>query len=369
MLDDEDTFEGIQLKKSSLSRQEIEKNALRKQDLAASISKRLSTSSRLGEDRPTYSIDYLNELKSSTPSTPPNLCEDPLSSTARDLDKASKVGSALVAYELRDRNPNIPGEAEIQEKKARRARLAKERKYNIRGLGEESEEEPSIEERPDSDDDEFRTHHDRISLSAPQSKYPETRLVPDDEDMMEGFDSFVSDGHINLGQKAEREAAFRHKAEMRELIENAEGSSGENSSDSGRERRDAYEAAQTRKGMEGLRVDRSSMTETESRTPPRITPIPTLAGCVTRLKGMLTKLEVERDQDVRQLSALTKEKSELDVREVELQKLLEEMGEKYKELVAETGIPPGVTGDFTMGMVRGLESLGGTPLRLANGTG
>ena len=68
------------------------------------------------------------------------------------------------------------------------------------------------------------------------------------------------------------------------MIDQAEGGGSDELSDDASEveRNAAYEAAQTRKGMDGLQKD-----EAWASTPPRITPLPTLAGCVEKLKGRL----------------------------------------------------------------------------------
>ncbi|MCJ1403535.1 hypothetical protein MMC11_006758 [Xylographa trunciseda] len=342
-------------KKSSLSRQAISQNALRK-SLAASDRVPL----RQSEDRPSYSAAHLNELKTSTPSTPKDLksLSDVESSTTQTLDVASKFGTDYTT-----RNPAIPTDAEILEKKLRRARLAKEQKYKPRHSSSESDGEREIgDERLDSDDDEFRNNANTISLFPARSKHPETRLVRDDEDIMEDFDSFVEDGGITLGRKAEREQKARRKAEMADLIAEAERqSSSAESDDSEVERRAEYEAAQTRKGMDGMRLNEGSEwggggTGRIARTPPRITPLPTLGGCLERMRERLAKAEYARTQKVKELEGVERERREIAEREVEIQRLLKETGERYDSLIAEARIPP-VNGT---NIERGLESLGQT---------
>ncbi|KAL8877705.1 MAG: hypothetical protein Q9192_008617, partial [Flavoplaca navasiana] len=196
--DEEQTPSVFKAKKSNLSRQAIEKNALRK-SAGPSLTAE-STPLRQTDDRPSYSAEYLNELKTSTPSTPreliPNSTEE-----SKALDLAAKFGSDLSVYE----SSAIPTDAEIQEKKQRRARLAKEEEY-INLHGSES-----------SDDD-----RNEITLRDPD-EHPETRLVRDDEDIMEGFDELVDDGRIALSRKGEREQKRKQKSEMEALINEAEG--------------------------------------------------------------------------------------------------------------------------------------------------
>ena len=150
------------------------------------------------------------------------------------------------------------------------------------------------------------------------------------------------------------------------MIAEAEGgSSSSDSSDSERERTAAYEAAQTRKGMDGLRLREEEERErARERTPPRITPLPSLAGCLERLRVMLVGLEKGRAEKMREMENVGREIRDIEVREVEVQKGLVEVGERYEKLRREAGIEiNGAGGEVgTVGM-RGLESLGGTPLR------
>ncbi|MCJ1423820.1 hypothetical protein MMC29_001705 [Sticta canariensis] len=300
-------------KKSNLSRQAMEKNALRKA-LASSISSE-HLPYRQSDDRPSYSIDYLNELKSSTPSTPKDIksLSDAEDDEIKTLDLAAKFGTNLAMYN----DAIIPTDAEIKEKKERRARLAKEEFIAL------------------SDEDESN----EISvLSGKQN--PESRLIRDDEEIAEGFDEFVEDGQIALGRKAERDQKRKHEAEMRQLIQEAEGSSGDDADDSEAERKAAYEAAQTRAGMDGLQKDCGTNNDRprRPRTPPKITQLPSLSSCLERLQATLSGIQYSRMQKVRRMEELQKEKSDIKTREVEIQRLLKEAGQNYEKLRAEAGI-------------------------------
>ena len=308
-------------KKSSLSRQAIEKNAARKSSAQTLPPSRLPM--RLGEpdDRPSYSEDYLNELKSSTPSTP------------RDLQGVGNkaVENVEGALDVRGRFPDsavddghVPSQAEIQEKKERRARLAREKEYV--GLGGEGSEDGS------EDDDE----RGEVSLR-PRKKWAETRLVREDEDLGEGFDEFVEDGRITLGKKAEREQSRQRRKEMQEMIQDAEASSDEGSDDSEAERRAAYEVAQTRAGTYGTRRQ-DERRPTRPHTPPKINPLPHLAHTLEQLQAALSRLERAKSHKIKKMEDLVQEKSEIAAREVEIQKLLTEAGANYERLSAEAGL-------------------------------
>ena len=346
MLDDDNDTAPIVFtpKKSNLSRQALEKNALRK-SLASSLSSE-HLPLRQTAERPSYSKGYLEELKTSTPSTPKDLqlLSDVEDGHSKSLDLAAKFGSDL---ELR-KNSVIPTDAEIREKKERRARLAKEEDYvNLSDEEDESNE---------------------ISL-LPRKQKPETRLVREDEDVAEGFDEFVDDGRIALGRKAEREQKKRQEAQIRELINEAEGSSDEDSDDSEAERKVAYEAAQTRAGMDGLRKEDHNARPRRPKTPPRITSLPTLTACLERLQGALASMQYAKMQKVKCMEELQREKADIAVREGDIQRLLKEAGENYEKLRAEAGLAEGeepnkqrLIGEGTGTPGRGLESLGNTPV-------
>lgn len=335
--DDEDNAAATVIipKKSSLSRQVFEKNAARK-SLAASIQS-AQIPLRQAEDRPSYSVDALNELKSSTPTAPrdvkfetdiADIAQDvPSDAHGKDLDLAAKFGSNLAFIH----DAAIPTDAEIREKKERRARLAKEHEYI--SLNDGGEEQQADEDS----DDEFKDHSIQRYAEPKPSKYEETRLVRDDEDIAEGFDDFVDDGRIALGRKAKQEQKKRHEAEMREAIERAEGSDDSSEDESEAERNAAYEAAQTRAGMDGLRKEERGAKARRPRTPPKITPLPSLAGCAERIKGELERKKGLIEHRSRRLGEVRQELEDIAVRKVEVQKLLDEAGERYQRLRAEAG--------------------------------
>lgn len=351
--DDDDSSPAVFTpKKSSLSRQAVEKNALRK-TLANNLSSE-HLPFRQTEDRPSYSVDHLNELKTSTPSTPKDLRSqsDLDDDNVKALDLVSKFGSDLA---FQDSSSSIPTNAEIREKKERRARLAKEQDFI--NLSDED-----AQEQEDSDGETSLLPYAKQK----SSKKEETRLVRDDEDIAEGFDEFVSDGRIALSKKAEREQKKRHEAELRDLINEAEGGNDSGDSeddDSEAERHAAYEAAQTRKGMDGLKRNEQSTKPKRPRTPPRITPLPTLAGCLEKLRQRLAGMEYARMQKARRLEEIKKEKEDIRIREEEIQQLLKETGERYEKLrkEAETGgedrPPDGLESGAGLGFEGSMQSI------------
>jgi Nineteen complex-related protein 2 len=341
-LDDDEAFTP---KKTTLGRRIMEGNAIRK-----SLPLRTQDDD---EDRPTYSRDYLNELKISTPTTPKDLlAQHPPAEDEMLLDPSELEGAVIVdVNEKYGSSPAlIPSEAEIREKKERRARLAHEKDFISLN---------------DTDDD-------RRQLSLlPRKKEKETRLVREDEDLGEGFDEFVNDGRVSLGRKQEREARRRHRKEMADMIHQAEGSSGAESDDSEAERRAAYEAAQTRAGMDGLHKPNENPEFSAAQIPSKITPLPVLTECLERLQATLSTMEQELAIQRKNLEESKQEKQDIAVREAEVQELLKQAGARYAALKADAdgaiANPQTLVDAHNHGLAaplmvdRGLESFGNTP--------
>jgi hypothetical protein len=326
--------------KKAIGRRVIESNAFRK-----SIPYQPPNREE-DEERPTYNKDYLNELKSSTPNAPKILTN--LHPTAEDevgLDASELDGAIIVDMDEQPSAAHIPSEAEIREKKERRARLAHEQdfiSFNDEGSG-------------------------RQLSFLPQRKKAESRLVREDEDLGEGFDEFVDDGRISLGKKQEREARRRQRKEMADMIHHAEGSSDEEE-DSDAETRAAYEAAQTRAGMDGLHKPSDDAAASAVQMPARITPLPGLTECLERLRTTMSTMEQDMERRHKNMAELEKEKNEILAREVEVQELLKQAGARYAALksdsngtmadpqaIAHNGLADRVFAD------RGLDSFGNTP--------
>ena len=330
-------------RKSGLGRRVIESNALRK-------SLPLPNREREHDEevRPSYSKDYLNELKSSTPSTPQDIRSLHPGVEDEGLDASELEGAMIV--EAEPEAAYIPSEAEIKEKKDRRARMAHEKDFISLN---------------DNEGD-----GSQLSLLLSKKK-PESRLVREDEDLGEGFDEFVEDGRISLGKKQEREARRRQRKEMADLIHHAENSEGNESDDSEAERRAAYEEAQTRAGMDGLHKQDENL-DAASQIPSKITPLPVLSECLARLKTTMSAMETEMQRRKAKMADLEREKEDISKRETEVQELLKQAGNRYATLKADSNgaivDPQKIVGAHNQGLVqpmvvdRGLESFGNTPV-------
>ncbi|KAI0804377.1 nineteen complex-related protein 2-domain-containing protein [Xylaria sp. FL0064] len=359
-------------------------------------------------DRPRYSKEYLSELQSATPNTPQDLSklhlgpgEDEMSLDPSELEGAmiveTNTSTSLTADRSMTATTAVLTEAEIREKKERRARLAKQKKAS-----KDTEDFISLS---DDDRDERGTGDSYLTLlSRKSNSKADTRLVAEDEDLGEGFDEFVEDGGLSLGKKAEREARKRHRAEMASLISAAEGAGSDGSAasdDSEAERRAAFEAAQTRAGMDGLAEEREQQRkrlgarEGVVPVPPKITPLPDLSVLVEEFKARMRQKEANLIRMRAHIAELKAEREGVLKREPEVQRLLNEAGERYRALTmpsAAAGAENGQTssGDHAGGDTkingenaftaartlldqfrdgpgtpgeRGLESLGTTPIK------
>ncbi|KAL7939423.1 nineteen complex-related protein 2 domain-containing protein [Trichoderma chlorosporum] len=297
------------------------------------------------DDRPKYSREYLDELQSSTPNTPSDLSslkanlEDEMDLDPSELEGALIVDSPIPSS-TQPQATQILTEAEIREKKERRARLAKEKDYI------------SMEDEDDG-------------LSN-RKKKDETRLVAEDEDLGEGFDEYVEDGGLSLGKRAEKERRKQDRQKMAELINAAEGHTSDSSSDSDAERRIAYETAQTRAGLDGMKKPRKDPNELLLQVPPKITPLPSLAECLVQLQATLKSMENNINTKVATVEQLTRERDDIVKREAEVQAFLDETGKQYEEALGrKPNSGSGVAGAELAGE-RGLESLGATPVNEVN---
>jgi len=301
------------------------------------------------DDGPSYTAESLQQLRDSTPSTPleiigQNTDKDPgigeVSQGTQALNLSSKFGSSLARYQEQAANAGIPSAAEILEKKARRARLAKEQ------AAEEyislDPDDPDLDNEEDDDPNVTRDERGKLILK-PKDKYgmEESRLVRDDEDVLEDFEDFTEDGKVHLGRQAEAEAQRRRRDDMAARIAEAEGEEedSDSSDSSEKERNAAFEAAQTRHGTYAGNVTSEDSNEhLRPQVPPKISPLPTLDSVLERLRRQLGEMQSNRIQRLKEMESLKREKVRLAEEEVRIQKALRETAEKFQQLRAEKGI-------------------------------
>ncbi|KJZ68678.1 hypothetical protein HIM_11934 [Hirsutella minnesotensis 3608] len=328
--------------KSTLNRKAVETSATKRGMALRGLPDRFAQDA---EERPRYSKEYLSELQSSTPSTPRDISTLHIADADEmELDASELEGALIVdspATSNVETSTRIMTDAEIREKKERRARLAKENEFL------------SVE-----DDDEEE---------GGRKKKDDTRLLAEDEELGEGFDDFVEDGGLSLGRRAEKERRKRERQQMAELISAAEGHSSDSSSDSDAERRIAYESAQTKAGLDGLKKPKKNPAGEQPQVPSRITPLPALSGCLARLQATLKLMESDIRTKHARVEELRREREEIAKREVEVQALLDQTGKKYQEAMEKgksEGLKVHADGrNSELAAERGLESLGTTPRR------
>ncbi|KAG0638610.1 nineteen complex-related protein 2-domain-containing protein [Tuber brumale] len=352
---DDEEREVFALKKSTLSRKAIEKNAARKSGLSAGVIGMEHLNLIHSIDRPTYSKEHLEELRSNTPTIPLSQQAD-LEVEDVDMDVVgadvleANENTTLTKYgESSKQGTIIPDEGLVRVMKARRAEKAAKAKA-----------EDYISLNIGSDDG-----SGEILL---KSKKKESRIQRAEDNMYdeEELVKYVEDGGIVLGSKAAQRAHDRKRREdIRDAIKEAEGIH-DDAMDMDSDSRDSlveeWERDQIRKGdfsnPSGGGIARDL--EMLSRQPPDVTPLPNLDDALRRLEETLAAMEFKKAQTVRQMEALQTEKQEISEREVMVQQRLQKASEEYEKLRKGLGIGGSGGGASVIG--RGLESFGNTPI-------
>lgn len=295
-------------------------------------------------------------MRNSTPSTPRDLSSRnspglDLIETAntsdpsnRGLDLASKFGVSALSSSGSSR---IPTATEIREKKERRARLAQEELANAQSSSRHNKhEEDFIPLEAYDSDGEFKPRALQVGsyLAAP-SREKDTRLVHDDEDMAEGFESFVEDsGRVTLSKKALKTQSKLDRDAIRSMIDEAEGAgsdgdsdgsdaAGSNASDSDYARHQAYETAQTHRGMDGLSAHHAhTRIASRPRQPRETTAIPKLSVGLAGLRDLAAKLEYERARIELRRADIRRERAEIVQSQAHIQTSLEEAGTELERV-------------------------------------
>jgi len=363
--DDEDTgdLDSASLvapKRSNLTRIAVQRNASKQR--SSFLPSELPSDP---DNTPSYTAADLQALKNSTPSTPQQLqsagasdVED-VSVTTQALDLNSKFGSSLSRYQQQQQLPSaIPSATEIEEKKARRARLAKEAQADE--FISLDPDEPGFDEDEDGN---VATDESGRLILRPKDKYglAESRLVREDEDVLEGFDEFTGEtgARIHMDESTRGGERERRKVEMAAQIAAAEAEEdSEDGDESERERNMAFEAAQTRHGNYSTTQEEE---DARPKTPPKIAPLPSLDGVIARLRAQFASMQTARMEKVNEMAALEREKIRIGEEEVRIQKALKETGEKFEALRKEKGI--------VSTTASGLVTKEGTPALLEAGRG
>lgn len=271
--------------------------------------------------------------------------EEDLPAQTQQLDIASKFGPPPSSL-----GSHIPSSAEIAEKKARRLRLARE--HDGPGLTSTSIRNNDDFVSLDAYDSDGEFKPSRLQLSAHSAADREataqehSRLIPDDEDIAEGYDQFVNDDHaqqqrtgrIMMGMQRNE---VQERAKMRELIDTAEGRSGSEVSSDGDGDSDAsaeqsYVHAQTSHGTAFSRLSQADRRKleraaTRPKQPEKTTPIPTIAAGVARLRELTLHAEMNRARAQRRKDEIVARLHEIDGEKARIQEALEELGRQLEQ--------------------------------------
>lgn len=316
-------------------------------------------------ERPSYSKEYLEELKSNTSTKPVEEAEEAERGNGGndydmilddDVMAVVEAGNQRTVARLGDVAPTgttgILDEGLVRVFKARRAE---------RSTRSKAGDFISLNGDEDLDDGD-----DEILL---KSKKKKSRLRGlddggfDDEEM----EKYVEDEQIVLGGKlAQREQERRRREGIRDTINQAEGINSDDDADSDFSRdslAEEWERDQIRKGVFSANVPGTVASDLKMLTqqPPNVTPLPNLKDALKRLEASLAAMEFRRAQTVMQVETLLHEKMEISQREGMVQDRLRKAGEEYEKLRGELGMGDG----GSEGVVsRGLESFGNTPIRV-----
>lgn len=267
--DEEPTFA---IKKSAAS----QRSSGLRQEIPMEIDDRLPV-------RPSYTREHLSELKSNTPTRPKSLSEDAAS-------VETKFGNISVTDDI----PN-----------SYVADAARRRREQQRAGGTD----------------------DYIYLdSGQQPKNGESRLVREEDelgDVNEGFEDYVSD-RIALGSKAEQEAVRRKRANMQEMIVDAQVDEDEE------EELKEWEASHIDAGIQKQVRTNGKKTVYHSAPIPQVTPIPSLSDVQMRLISLRSDLKDSSTAHRSQLAQITKERDEIMEQENEVAADLDDSKLKYE---------------------------------------
>ncbi|KAI1794968.1 GCFC-domain-containing protein [Ganoderma leucocontextum] len=250
---------------------------------------------------PTYDAAYLSQLKANTPSArPPQPPDSYDADVSMDVDSPAQL-SALSAIADDQAETAIPSASSILAAKQKRERL-----------------------RVTKDGDDY------ISLSLSkrddfsQGPHPESRLMREDDELGDADDEFAeytsAQERIALGKKSRKKEAQKRRAEMTEMIVDAEEEDEETKE---------WEQEQLRRG--GLRAESVEPAAKPVYKPapiPPLTPIPTMGAAIARLTQSMSELTTSHAQHSTSLSKLGEEQRLLEQREREMREMIAKAEEK-----------------------------------------
>ncbi|RXK36353.1 hypothetical protein M231_06390 [Tremella mesenterica] len=332
--DGEDGSSGFKPRKSLLSQQ-------------VKLAPLLSAENEVKESVVTYSSDYLEMLKASTPSRGPKPATVEIENGEDNAEDEDSTGLSRLAREkysskiVEDSTAGIPDAAAIASAKMKRQAAVGSQQ---RGLGDIGE--------------------DYISLGGTQMAvydgdkglHPESRLMREEDEGEEGDEGLADyteeNEKIYLGKNANKVAARRHKGEMNELIAEREA---EDEDDE--ETREWEEAQARRAGRWEEQVPEKKVQKGYQPAPiPRIRPMPTISAAQARVAKALSQLQAQKAQDEANLEVVVKELATFESQERELRSEVERL-EGKREWVEEFRGWVEMLGNFLEDKVPKLEEI------------
>lgn len=413
------------VKKSALSRKAIERAAAaRIGSRVVSLPKLPSTTTQVPSNK-TYSKEYLDELRSSTPSTPLaavlkdgeemdiDVLDDSNDISREDpLGTISKFGTSAAPLSTltTSSTTNIPDESLVRVLKARREERARKSKEKGRGkdfisFSGDNSQGSNEDGEDENNEDGYGNLRLRTSKKKKESRLQRVDLFDDDDAELQQYvqddEKLILANSKYSRRKAQDEQRRRKQGMIQEALDFAAEEDGDDdfttahgadrdmndfsdksSDDDDHDVRNGWERDQIRAGAGLYALGSGGPTDLESRLhyqPPNIPPIPTLSDSLSRLETMLKELELIRDQTVKRVEGVRWEKVEIEKREIEVQEGLRKAGEEYARLGLaglsmenprsggeESGrsiTPLSSVGVGAPRFDRGLESIGNTPTR------
>lgn len=377
----DDDSKPFQIKKSALSRKALERAAASR---AGGRPITLPLPQDAPEDKPSiYSKEYLDQLRSSTPSTPflvvsgddndvPMVDQD-----ADPLGTFSKFGTtaAATAEPPRTGNTSIPDPALVKVLKARRAAEAAKANTST------SKEFISLS-RSASDSDENSDNPSHRKKPKP-TRLVRTEILDEDDDP--DLASFIHDpststsaahptrliltNALSSRKGAESEERYLRRGQIAEALAlSASGSSDSDSDEAVNSDSDSAAIDHDTRHRRQLRIATGGILNADDPTasldarlryqPPTIPPVPDLASKLRWLGELLGEMVRIRDGTVKKVEEVRREKGEIERREREVQEGLARVGREYERLgLGGVGDVPGMEGGVGVG-VGGGEVLG-----------
>ena len=268
-----------------------------------------------GSSSQSYNKDYLKELRTSTPSTPHAFRTGSITPSSSNDDPRDVHG------EYRSLTETIPNELlikAIKEKRARGTTFADDEDGFI-SLGGDVNGDNANDDDDDEEDEELR------------KVYINKNVL---EDGLEGVREYMEEENLLFDKGAESARQRKHRADIREAIDEAELAKDEDSEDS---EELEWELHQTSKGTYAKQApsaaeDQTTLNKRLYPAPTHFPPLPTLTTVLERLQHKLTEMRAQKSVLGTQIADIAQQKADIASREVAVNENLEKASRAYERL-------------------------------------